>query len=149
METTEQDNLDKLVEKYGIHNIISTIKRKAYKIHSFEDACEKIDLNPKNLPDVSNILIKYHKFMIAHYKLAIIAEALNEGWEPNYNDAAEQKWCPWFNYITDSGFICADAYDGYESTASGVGSRFCFKTKELAEYAGRNFISLYNDYLKM
>jgi hypothetical protein len=38
-----------------------------------------------------------------------------------------------------------DVYDYWRAVAS-VGSRLCFKSRELAEYAGKQFIDIYTDF---
>jgi hypothetical protein len=81
----------------------------------------------------------------AFLKLSIIRKALNEGWEPNWNDDKERKYYLWFWMDKDntagSGFAFND-YD-YSSAASCVGSRLVFKSEKLAKYAATQFIDLY------
>lgn len=117
------------------------------RIASFEEACKKLGIIPK-LPDVSILPTKHSKAIIAHYQLVIIAQALNEGWEPNWDDSSEWKYYPWFDLekatTAGSGFafgVCADV-----RTFSDVGSRLCFRSRELAVYAGETFLDMYKDY---
>ena len=77
--------------------------------------------------------------------LSIIAEALNEGWKPDWTNSSQGKYYPWFKMSSGSG-LSFRGYDSYFS-GSGVGSRLCFKSKELAEYAGKQFISIYQDFM--
>jgi len=79
----------------------------------------------------------------AHLLLKMIAKSLNEGWRPNWDNSNEYKYYPYFDMR--SGFRFDDAYDHWAS-GSNVGSRLCFKTRELAEYAGKTFESTYKDY---
>ena len=109
---------------------------------------------------------------LAYLKLRIIVAALNEGWEPQFVKG-ERRWAPWFNLYTneeletmtdvDKSTICrvvgranhsAHAYGGlvytyasYASSHSGAsfGSRLAFKSRELAKYAGQQFIEIYRD----
>ena len=78
-------------------------------------------------------------------KIVIIARALNEGWTPDWNNSNQYKYVPWFTYKSGFG-LSYDDY-GYGHTATTVGSRLCFKTKELAEYAATQFADIYNDFL--
>jgi hypothetical protein len=109
-----------------------------------------LKLKATALPDVSALPKKHQKALIAHYKLIIIAEALNEGWQPNWNDMNEYKYFPWFRVKADAkrpgGFGFSDS--GYVSWAASthVGSRLCFKTSALALYAGKQFEKLYKEY---
>ena len=116
------------------------------KVKSFEDACQLLGIKP-NLPQVTILLESHQKAIVSHYKLVIIAEALNEGWKPNWNDFSEYKYSPWFDMegtSSGSGFSCVD-YE-FWTTLSYIGSRLCFKNKELALYIGETFIDLYKDY---
>lgn len=81
----------------------------------------------------------------AFFKAAIITEALNEGWQPNWHDANEQKWWPWFKMSAGFGF--SFSYYSYACARTTAGSRLCFKTKDLADYAGKQFESIYKDLL--
>ena len=46
-----------------------------------------------------------------------------------------------------AGFSCANTNHAASTTTADVGSRLCYKTRELATYAGRQFEGLYNDFL--
>lgn len=116
------------------------------KVKSFEDACQILGIEP-NIPQVEVLPENHQKAIIAHYKLVIIAQALNEGWEPNWDDGEEYKYYPWFDMegsSSGSGF----SYRGYDdwSADSDVGSRLCFKSRELARYIGETFVDLYREY---
>lgn len=119
------------------------------KIKSFEEACKALNI-PESLPEVSNLPEKHQKALVANYKLIIICQALNEGWEPNWNDHDERKYYPWFdveaNKENPSGvglsyYGCCISFSG-----SYVSSRLCVKTYELAEYLGKTFTELYKEY---
>lgn len=122
------------------------------------DALNDNDINFGNFRDI-----------IAYSKLRIIVAALNEGWEPKFKEG-EYRYFPWFYFYTKEeydklddeekgrcvlrsgshtfsyhGFVnCYAVYDASFSYA-GNGSRLAFRTRELAEYAGRQFIGLYKD----
>ena len=119
------------------------------KIKSFEDACKHLRLNPNDLPVVDMLPEKDRKSIIAFYKLTIIIRALNEGWEPDWSNWDECKYYNWF-YVEkgedqrSSGFRCA-ATD-YALTYANAGSRLCCGTSDDAEYIGKKFEDLYNDY---
>ena len=120
------------------------------KIKTFEDACTALGLDSKKVvPDFSMYPEKHQKAIVAHAKLIIIAEALNEGWQPDWGNSSEYKYEPWF-YMggsSGSGFACHDF--GLWLSHSSCGSRLCFKSRELAEYAGEQFSDLYKDYYLM
>ena len=117
------------------------------KIKTFEDACKALKINPALLLDVSMLPEGDRKHIIANYKLIKIAEALNEGWKPDWENYNERKYYPWFSMDTPSGFGFSYSHCDHSLSSSGVGSRLCFKSSELAEYAGKQFEAIYNDYL--
>jgi hypothetical protein len=117
------------------------------KIKTFEDACKTLNFNPETvIPDFSIFPELYQKALIAHAKLILIAQALNEGWQPDWSNWDEYKYYPWFDmeYSASGCFSCyvCDLW----TAGSNAGSRLCFKSRELAEYAGKQFKELYEDY---
>jgi len=113
------------------------------RVKTFEDACKVLNLNYSYC--VNGVEDSISKSLVAFYKLQIIAKALNEGWVPDWSNSDQYKYYPWFKYGSGVGFSYADAV--FDHTYTGVGSRLCFKTRELAEYAGKHFQGLYNDFL--
>lgn len=115
------------------------------KVKSFEDACKLLDITP-SVPVVTGIPEKYQKPLIANYQLMVIAEALNEGWTPDWSNGEWDKWHPWFDMDNSSS---AGRFSFYaaagQSSYSNVGSRLCFKSEELADYAGTQFLELYRE----
>ena len=109
---------------------------------------------------------------IAYTKLRIINTALNGVWEPRFTKD-DPRYYPWFVLFTQKEFdqVKGDNENSYaavrassdpsayvglvyagENAASSyldgdIGSRLVFKTRELAEYAGRQFIELYADFM--
>jgi hypothetical protein len=121
------------------------------QLKTFEDACKVEGLDPeKVLPDFSNYPSKDQKSMLAHAKLVIIVRAANrlanggQEWTPDFDNWDEIKYEIWFEKGS-SGFRFRD-YDNW-SAHSDVGSRLCFKSRELAKYIANQFEDLYNDYL--
>ena len=113
------------------------------------------------------------KDLMAYLKLRIIVAALNEGWEPKFTED-EYRYFPWFYLYTKEqydklddeekglcvlrsgnytnsyyGFVHCNAYydASYSYAVSGYGLRLAFRTRELAAYAGRQFIKEYLDYI--
>lgn len=116
------------------------------KIKSYEDACKTLNLDPAALPAVDNLPEKDRKSIVAYYKLTVIIRALNEGWEPNWQDWDEYKYFNWF-YIDSAGFACAYSIYAVTYASTSIGSRLCFKNDTLARYARETFKGLYLDYL--
>jgi hypothetical protein len=122
---------------------------KTKMIKTFEEACalqgyctvEEIPFaEPKN---------GRQKAANAFAKLTVIAEALNESWVPDWDNWNESKYYPWFNMRSESaggsglGFSFHDIAYVYSGTC--VGSRLVFKSRALAEYAGKQFTDIYRD----
>jgi hypothetical protein len=110
--------------------------------------------------------------MLAYARLRIIAAALNEGWKPKFTKD-EYRYYPYFYFYTKEqynrlseeakekccllgGAACIGSAAGvaYALSSYGValshtsvGSRVCFKSSELAEYAGVQFKELWRDFL--
>lgn len=113
-------------------------------IKTFEEACQALGLDPQAVPVVTGLPEKHQNAIVAHYKLVIVAEALNEGWQPDWINWSEYKYYPWFE-IEGDGFSYVTYYDWFTNT--GVGSRLCYRTSELALYAAKQFEDLYKAYL--
>ena len=83
---------------------------------------------------------------VAYRIIKLLCKSLNEGWTPDWDDSSESKHYAWFDMRGgSSGFRFLD-YD-YWFAGTFVGSRLCFKTRELAEYAGKQFVEVYKDYM--
>ena len=111
--------------------------------------------------------------MLAFAKLRVIAEALNEGWRPKF-DGDECRYYPWFYIYTKEeyekldedekkecrvvgrsdcnsyafgGLVYAYAHCASSVSSSVYGSRLAFKTRELGEYCGKQFIDIWEKFL--
>lgn len=105
-------------------------------IKTFADACKVLKLNPKTcLPDVSGSPVEDQKALTAQAKLFIIVRALNGGWAPNWKDSSEYKYYTWWDM--KNGFVLS--FVNYFCQISGVSSRLCLRSRELAEYAAKTF----------
>ena len=108
---------------------------------------------------------------IAYLKLRIIVAALNEGWEPKFTKD-EYRYFPWFYFYTKEeydkldgeekgrcvlrsgsntysnyGFVLCNAVNDASFSNTNYGSRLVFRTRELAAYAGRQFIEEWADFM--
>lgn len=116
------------------------------RVKSFEDACQVLGIST-NVPEVKGLPRKHQKAIIANYKLIVIAEALNEGWKPNWQDSDEYKYYPWFDMSNPAGVgYSVTSYTASLASAD-FGSRLCLKNRELAIYFGQTFTDLFNDSL--
>lgn len=144
------------------------------RIKTFEDACRELDSRCEdNHPLVSEFeaLQGYFcendnlsKDILAYLQLRIICAALNEGWEPTFANE-EYRWYPWFVIYTKDELARMDeekrrrvvgrsvSYANASSASSfsysNEGSRLAFKSEELADYAGKQFIEIYADFVAL
>ena len=117
------------------------------KIKTFEEACEKLGINPAEFVITLPEKASHHaKAIAAHAKLVIITEALNDGWKPDWSNGKWDKYYPWFYMNTSSGSGFSYGVYVYDRSGSRVGSRLCFKSSDLAKYAAGQFTELYRDY---
>ena len=120
-----------------------------------------------------NSVLKFMPDEIAYFKLKVITKALNEGWRPKF-DSNEVRYYPWFWIYTQEEYEALNAKDkkecrvvgrsfsyayahggvayanaNYASSFSNAvyGSRLAFKTRELAEYCGKQFLDIWVDFL--
>jgi hypothetical protein len=121
------------------------LKNVTERIKTFEDVLSELQDSD---PDV----IEYRKlqqanvadYIIANQEAILISKVINESWTPNWDNSNEYKYFPWFK-MGSSGFR-SDDY-GLWPSCSSVGSRLCFKTSELARYAGEQFTDVYEKFM--
>lgn len=134
------------------------------RIRTFDDALTELhkrtdngDLDAKFLLDDGyNIsLSKHTSDLNAFAKLRIITYALNEGWKATYSSFSSgadepERYYPYFNIEQNTDtlkyylkFVSVGSVG--PSVYTGDGAKLCFKSRELAEYAGMQFTELYTD----
>ncbi|MDH7463953.1 hypothetical protein QEG73_21810 [Chitinophagaceae bacterium 26-R-25] len=119
-------------------------------IKTFDDACKALSYS-NVVPSFENAPEKHRKALIAHYKLIIVTEAANAGWQPDWADSDQLKYELWPDVIADnskpSGFgLAYHDYDFWFSFTC-VGSRLCFKSRDVAKYTFEQFKDLFEDYM--
>jgi len=115
------------------------------RIKTYEDACSELGIDPMNEDEMIEAVFTLDE--ITYRKIKTITKALNEGWKSDWNDSNQYKYYPWFK-ISSGGFVFGAAGDGYSNASAGSASRLCFKSSELAKYAGEQFLQLYSDFIK-
>ena len=80
---------------------------------------------------------------VAYRQVKLIAEVLNEGWTPNWDNSGQYKYYPFFDKRAGFSFSRDDGSYPYGCT----GSRLCFSSAALAVYAGKQFTSIYKAFL--
>lgn len=100
-------------------------------IKSFEDACNRLIIPINN--DISNIA-----------KLGIIIKSINNGWEPDFDDPTEEKYCPYFSKNFDFPLNFSLTYS-FTNSDRILPLGLYLESGEKAEYVGRTFIKLYTE----
>lgn len=144
------------------------------RIKTFEDACNELGIEHPFVRSYNhwmNYGVYNQPDIDAYLRLRIIAAALNEGWEPQFTED-EYRYFPWFCLYTQSeidemseedksrvvyrsnsvavangGVAFAHASCDSSRTSTNIGSRLAFKSRELAEYAGEQFVEIWADYV--
>jgi hypothetical protein len=146
------------------------------RVKTFEDACNELGQDHPLVVQYLQTSSAYRgdalsEDLIAYLKVRIITAALNEGWTPQFT-TDEYRYYPWFVLYTQKEIdemkeenkrrvlgrsvnnAHANAGVAYSSTSNastysntGVGGRLCFKTEELAEYAGKQFLDIWAEFM--
>ncbi|MEG2599878.1 MAG: hypothetical protein RSA66_10445 [Muribaculaceae bacterium] len=149
------------------------------RIKTLEDACNELGDTHAYVRLYSEHITNLHDGgeddadVVAYLKLRIICAALNEGWQPQfpgdeyryypllclytreeYDELDEDANCRVVcrggdNVYACSGRACAVANNVSSVSYASFGSRLAFKTHELAEYAGRQFVEIFADFCFM
>jgi hypothetical protein len=119
-------------------------------VTSYADACNLVGIQPLTISDFSYVPEEDQEATYAYHQITIIARALNQGWKPDYSNGNETKYYPYFIWSDSAAGGPGFSYDDFrfDNSCSFVGARLVFKSEDLAEYAGKQFVSIYNQFLK-
>ena len=154
--------MTELCKKYEVEvDGLKTLLPVTERIKTFEDAVTELGAtHPLVIQDI-----------VAYLRLRIINASLNEGWEPEFR-TDEFRWYPWFllytqkeidrmddeergrvlgrsysNAVAYAGVAYSNTYYASSGSHTNYGTRLCFKTEELAEYAGTQFLKEWSDFM--
>lgn len=162
--------------KSVLHNLfgedVCAPKNVMDRVKTFEDACIETGTDIQAFNEMTKNLDEH---VVTYMKLSIIVKALNEDDKFPYFTKDEWRYYPYFwlytkdeyekmndkdrekisrvlfrSYYSASssgGVACAHAVNDASYTSYGVGARLVFKNRELALYAGKQFIDLYVKHL--
>ena len=162
--------------KSVLHNLfgedVCAPKNVMDRVKTFEDACIETGTDIQAFNEMTKNLDEH---VVTYMKLSIIVKALNEDDKFPYFTKDEWRYYPYFWLYTkdeyekmndkdrekisrvlfrsyadaysSGGVACASARYGASFTHSLVGARLVFKNRELALYAGKQFIDLYVKHL--
>ncbi|MDR3026017.1 hypothetical protein [Chryseobacterium sp.] len=136
------------IEKFDTTTGVVSFKEKPKnikeRIKDFHDVLEVLGIDADDFEEENEGL---EEDELAYRQIKLIVKALNEGWTPDWTNSSEAKYFPWFKMGSSSGSGFSFGDYAYWRTASYVGSRLCFKSRELAEYAGKQFTEIYKKYM--
>lgn len=113
------------------------------RIKTLQDACNALGISPAFDVALPSGMSRDADSIVAYMQLIAITRALNEGWEPDWTDTNQLKYTVYLgDYRAGSGF--SGTFCDYWITGTTVGSRLCFKSRELALYAAEQFKDIYN-----
>lgn len=162
--------------KSVLHNLfgedVCAPKNVMDRVKTFEDACIETGTDIQAFNEMTKNLDEH---VVTYMKLSIIVKALNEDDKFPYFTKDEWRYYPYFWLYTKDEYEKMNAKDrekssrvlfrSYDSAYSGggvacasaqydasftdysVGARFVFRNRELALYAGKQFIDLYVKHL--
>ena len=162
--------------KSVLHNLfgedVCAPKNVMDRVKTFEDACIETGTDIQAFNEMTKNLDEH---VVTYMKLSIIVKALNEDDKFPYFTKDEWRYYPYFWLYTKDeyekmnakdrekisrvlfrsyadagshgGVACANAEDGASVTNNVVGARLVFRNRELALYAGKQFIDLYVKHL--
>lgn len=147
------------------------------RVRIFEDALNELGEEHVAVKDYWSMFhtgIEFSNDIIAYFKLRVIAAALNEGWEPSF-DNEEYRWYPWFTMWTEEelayksdewkkdhnlwlfgghsssgsycGLACAYSNCDWSHSYANSSARLAVKSEGLAIYFGNQFIQIWADYV--
>lgn len=115
-------------------------------VKTFEEACQVEGIEPDSVLPYKIPGSADQESINAYAKLIVIIRVLNDGWLPDWNSFDQYKYYPWFE-TDDSGFGLSYYDCDLWYTSTNAGSRLCFSNRDLAKYAGKQFIDIYTKFM--
>lgn len=168
----EQSQKEFMKQLFGADTFASSVME---RVKTFQDAVKELGDDNPFVEQYNMLYSEFGAAMdadiIAYLKLRIIAAALNEGWEPQFTED-EYRYYPYFYLITkeeydkldddnkrrcvgrsndnanaNGGLVFANVHSGSAYSDSLDGVRLAFRTRKLAEYAGKQFLNIWTDFV--
>lgn len=142
------------------------------RVKTYDDAVKELGENHPFVVAANSAVWRYpedyNQDIVAYLKLRVVVAALNDGWNPEFTED-ERRWFPWYrlytkeeidnlseedkeqvllwggsaDYGSHCGLASASSRYAWSGSPAYVGSRLALKSKELADYAGKQFIELF------
>lgn len=140
--TSSNEIKELLIENFGKEFFSQSVMD---RIKTYEDVCTELGENP--IDEAACKKLGMNRNDIAYMKLTQVVRALNEDWVAKVYDN-EYRYYPWFYHNeAPSAFAFGDSLCGRSYADAGGGSRLCFKTRELSDYAGEKFLDLWREFI--
>lgn len=110
-----------------------------------EDAFRRRGLDPAALPDLS-MLPERFSFLTTVLILAVIIEAVNDGWKADYSNHNQNKYFPW-GWVSSRGLDFSFSYYIYDTAHAAVGFPLVFENEEKAKYVFDQFPEFWKHWL--
>lgn len=134
--TAEQlPRVKRIFEVIENHESIKTVEDAITYLGEIDDDVRQLRL----LQNVPNL----NRRTLAGQELIVIAKALNNGTELDWNDSNEHKYIPWWYLGKKFRFYYVDDQFSF----SYVSAPLYLKSRELAEYSANQFFSIWKDYI--
>ncbi len=121
-----------LIDLYGASHFVTDIKD---KVTSYEASCAILERKVLTISDFTSLFGKHAAKQFAGHKIAIGIEAINEEWEPDFENERQPKYYNWF-YNKSRGF---GSLVIFSYCASPLGSCFYIENTPKAETIARVF----------
>ncbi len=117
------------------------------RVKTFEDALAVLGTDNKSVAKYYALSAGGHcpADILAILKLKVITEALNEGWVPVF-DGTQTRYIPQYSVIdNDNNIVLTNVV--CEWTFNSIHPQYAYlKSRELAEYSGKQFIDIWRDW---
>lgn len=136
--------IGKFDETTGEVSLIPLPKDIKERVKTLDDAIALLGDSDEDVIDYKAMISSCMQSHIkANQELVIITKALNEGWTPDWHNDEWDKWFNWFYNSSSSSGRFSFNDSGNRGSHSTCGSRLCFKSSELADYAAKQFLDTY------
>lgn len=110
-----------------------------------EDAFKKTGTDITILDELSKLPEKF-SFLTTCMILAVIFEAVNDGWVPDFSNQNQARYYPWA-WILSSGLGFSFTFCNFDNAYSVVGSRLCTYDPKISKYVFEQFPELWKHWL--
>jgi hypothetical protein len=116
------------------------------RIKTFEDACEDQGIDRYNILPYKIPASEFEEAINGFAQMCIIAKSLNGDWVADLSNTSQYKYFPYFKRSGSGSALSYGDYVGW-SAVTGCGVRLSYRDSETAEYAGKQFLSIYNKFI--